>query len=386
MMISIITPTNNPMFLKELEESILSQSYRDWEWIVLLNQGAKWKPSSPEMKNKVKIIECPFVNDSVGFLKRLACMQAGGEITAEVDHDDILTSDCLAKVAAAFGDPEVGFVYSKNAKLSKDFRPYLAEYGWTHSSFRWKGRNLYAMDNQPLFPGRLGNIYFAPDHIRAWRTSVYESIGGHDDSLKVCDDLDLMHRLYKVTKFKEIPEVLYIYRINGSNTFIQRGKLIKENNEKLYDKNIESLAERFVELSGLEKIDVASVNSCGDIISGETFFSGVKDNSVGLIKAYDSLQYVINVKDFMSEVHRVLAPGGILLSETPSTDGRGAFQEPNVRSFWNENSFWYYTRESLARKIGNKRIFRECKLATVFKNEFNKEHRIAHVVAHLEKL
>jgi len=45
----------------------------------------------------------------------------------------------------------------------------------------------------------------------------------------------------------------------------------------------------------------------------------------------------------MRETHRCLSPQGWLLSQTLSTDRRGAFQDPTHVSFWNSNSFWYYT-------------------------------------------
>lgn len=376
MKISIITPSHDPKFLKELEETILAQTFSNWEWIIILNQGAKYNAGDP----RIKIIECPFVSNSVGFLKRLACMQATGEIIAEVDHDDLLVNICLAKVAESFADPEVGFVFSQNAKLSKDFRPYLPEYGWTYKKFNWKGQSLFAMNNLPVYPGRLGHIFYAPDHIRAWRRDVYEKIGGHDDTLKVCDDLDLMHRLYLETKFKEIPEVLYIYRINGSNTFLNNGDLINDLDQKLYDKNILALAGRFAEINSLQKIDMSHNET--DFQPGVCY----PDNSVGVIIANDVLQYLVDPRKFIAEAHRVLAPGGMLLSKTPSTDGRGAFQDPRAGSFWNENSFWYYTRENYARKINGRRLFSECKLTTEFPDELSKCQKIPYVIAHLEKL
>ena len=373
MKISIITPTNNVQFLKELEETIMGQSYGNWEWVILLNQGASYSATD----ERIKIVECPFVSDSVGFLKRLACMNATGDVIAEVDHDDLLTKGCLAKVAAAFeSDEEVGFVFSQNAKLADNFRPYMPEYGWTHSMFRWNKRNLYAMHNQPVTPGRLGHIWFAPDHIRCWRRDVYESIGGHDDSLKVCDDLDLMHRLYLATKFKEIPEVLYIYRITGNNTYVQRGKAIRELNDVIYNKNIVALSRRYAEINGL---DVIYLNRGQDI-------SALEDNSAGLIVANDVLQYVQDKVQFMQIAHRVLAPGGMLLCETPSTDGRGAFQDPEAVSFWNKNAFWYFTKREFAAKIRSKVLFRESKNATEYKDDFGKDHKVPYVIAHLEKV
>jgi O-antigen biosynthesis protein len=387
MKISIITPTNNPVYMRELERSILAQTYSNWEWIVLLNGGAKWDASNTDAwnENKIKIVECPFTSNSVGFLKKLACMQASGEMIAEVDHDDLLTPDCLAKLAVAFEDKEVGFVFSQNAKLSDNFRPYMPEYGWTSKRFMWNGRSLWAMNNQPVLPGRLAHIWFAPDHIRAWRKSVYEQVGGHDDSLRVCDDLDLMHRLYMVTRFKEIEEVLYVYRITGDNTYVKNGATIRELNEKLYDKNIVGLCRRYAELNGLQVVDLAG---CRD--RWASVLELVGDGCAGVIIADDVLQFVDDKVKFMREAHRALAVGGVLLAEVPSSEGREAFADPEVRSFWNENSFWHWTRESYARRSGNKVLFRECKLSTGFRetgfvSTTGEDVRVAYVSAHLEK-
>lgn len=393
MKLSIITPTHDITFLKELEGSIRAQIYTDWEWVILLNHGAKYKASDPRIKIEVS----PFESDSVGLLKRLACMQTTGEVILEVDHDDMITPDCLEKIARAFQDPEIGFVYSTNAKLCKDFRPYGAEYGWTYKTYKWEGRNLYTMDNQPLYPGRFGFIWFAPDHIRAWRKSVYEDIGGHNDSLSVCDDIDLMHRLYLKTKFHEIPEVLYIYRITKNNTFLNKNDLIQDITTRLYDENILALASRFADLNNLKKIDLfgsgekpAGFISLGiedsDINTELERGIPLPDNSVGVIKADNTLPFIKNQQLLISEIHRVLAPGGMLLSQTPSTDGPGAFSDPRYQSYWNEQSFWYWTKEKYAKKIKNNKLFRVSKLKTIYPDESCEGSRNASVIAHLEKM
>lgn len=45
----------------------------------------------------------------------------------------------------------------------------------------------------------------------------------------------------------------------------------------------------------------------------------------------------------MNEAWRVLVPGGKFDIEVPTTDGRGAWQDPTHRSYWNLNSFKYFT-------------------------------------------
>jgi O-antigen biosynthesis protein len=394
MKLSIITPTNNVLYLKELENSILANTFQNWEWIILLNNGAEYEASDKRIRVFTSTQDTTFV----GALKNEASSIATGDIIIEVDHDDLITPDCLQEIADAFADKEIGFVYSDNAKLDEKFIPYDKAYGWKHRMFEHEGKELFAMCSQPLYPGRLGYIWFAPDHVRAWRKSVYDSIGGHDKSLEFCDDLDLMHRLYLVTRFKHIDKVLYIYRIHGENSWLKNVEKIQTMNANLYNKNVYRLAERFAEINNLLKIDLCGAFSKpegyvsvdiegGDIKADLNKGIPLPDNSCGVVRAHDALEHILDKQHIMREIHRVLAPGGILLSFTPSTDGRGAFQDPTHVSFWNENSFWYWTRPQQAQYIRNtKHLFRECSLFTYFPSEWHKTHNICYVQAQLEKL
>lgn len=69
------------------------------------------------------------------------------------------------------------------------------------------------------------------------------------------------------------------------------------------------------------------------------------DNIASAAHAFDFLEHINNDKriHIMTEIWRLLKPNGIFTSNTPSTDGRGAFQDPTHYAFWNENSFLYYT-------------------------------------------
>ncbi|MDB9486561.1 class I SAM-dependent methyltransferase [Dolichospermum circinale CS-537/01] len=69
------------------------------------------------------------------------------------------------------------------------------------------------------------------------------------------------------------------------------------------------------------------------------------DHSVDFIKAYDIIEHLPDRIQTMNEIWRILKPGGIVDISVPSTDGRGAFQDPTHVSFWNINSFMYYCQE-----------------------------------------
>jgi hypothetical protein len=86
----------------------------------------------------------------------------------------------------------------------------------------------------------------------------------------------------------------------------------------------------------------------------------------------------------MGEIHRVLAHGGWAFIEVPSTDGRGAFQDPTHVSYWNENSFWYYTQASMANFIDNTTIrFQEFRNETWFPNDWLRQINVCVTTAWL---
>jgi hypothetical protein len=69
------------------------------------------------------------------------------------------------------------------------------------------------------------------------------------------------------------------------------------------------------------------------------------DNSVDLVKADNVIEHLPDRIHTMNEIWRILKPTGTVHISVPSTDGRGAFQDPTHVSFWNINSFMYYCHQ-----------------------------------------
>jgi ubiquinone/menaquinone biosynthesis C-methylase UbiE len=67
------------------------------------------------------------------------------------------------------------------------------------------------------------------------------------------------------------------------------------------------------------------------------------DNSAEEILADDLIEHLPDKILTMNEAWRVLKPGGMFKIFVPTTEGRGAFQDPGHKSYWNRNSFFYYT-------------------------------------------
>ena len=387
---SIFTPEHSPgniLFLLELYESICTQTYTNWEWILYLNNKCLPENIPDKIRNnpKVKVICVGDTNSNVGALKKEACSYATGDILVEADHDDILTPDCLEELNIAFQDDEIGFAYSDNAVLhmKDEFVPYDNSFGWEYTKYNWKGKDLVAMKSFEPSSHSLGYIWYAPDHVRSWRKSVYEQIGGHNSTYSICDDHELCIRTYLVTKMKHIPKVLYLYRITGDNTWLARNEQIQTTTKELFAEYARKLAEKDAENNNLLKLDIGGglnpypgyvtldLREDADIVFDLNNGIPLPDNTVGVLNASHILEHLYDKTKIMAEIHRVLAPGGWAFIEVPSTDGRGAFQDPTHVSYWNENSFLYYTDAYLANFIDNKTIrFQEYRKLTYFPNEW----------------
>lgn len=70
-----------------------------------------------------------------------------------------------------------------------------------------------------------------------------------------------------------------------------------------------------------------------------------KDSSVMELKAWDIFEHLPFKLHTMNEAHRVLVSGGRLDLFVPTTDGRGAFQDPTHVSFWTPNDLFYFCEE-----------------------------------------
>jgi glycosyltransferase involved in cell wall biosynthesis len=399
---SIITPTHNqkdPTFLIELFASLASQTYKNWEWILYLNGDCQPSdiPDMIKFHPRVRVIRTDDISVNVGAIKKAAFSIGSGDILVEVDHDDILIEDCLEELNKAYQDIEVGFVYSDDViyNMKEEFIPFNPLFGWEHYDYEWRGQTLKAMRSFEPTSQCLGYIWYAPDHVRSWRASVYKEVGGHNPDLSICDDHELCIRTYLITKMYHIPKVLYVYRVTGDNTFLKRFDAIQKLTVEIFNYYAVALAEKDATDKGLLKVDLGgginkrpgyiSIDQTdGDIICDLNEGIPLEDNSVGVINASHVLEHLKDPIKSMREIHRVLAHGGWAFIEVPSTDGRGAFQDPTHISFWNENSFLYYTDENLAKYIRNTDIrFQEFRRETWFPNEWMQSINVPVVTAWL---
>ena len=404
-MISIITPVyyKSIPYLEETYKSLLEQTHQDWEWVTVLNNGGRI-PEYIAKDERVKIFiaedDSPEHNQ-IGRLKGFACSKALGDIFVELDSDDILISTALEEIIDAFKDPKLAMVYSNSASFKNDSwesPKFGTAYGWESRPYFYKEHELNEMVAWPVSAHMMRYVFWAPDHVRAWRAGAYKAIGGHNTELKTGDDHELCCRLYiqyGAAGFKHIDKCLYLYRLHGENASFTNNEEVQIQTTQNYLKYSRSLAKRWANDNNLAKLDLGGrINAWEHFTTVDLFDADIianleeawpfEDNSVGIIRASHLFEHLKDPIHTMNEAFRVLAPGGWLLIEVPSTDGRGAFQDPTHVSFWNENSIWYYTNKNFSRFIPSfKGRFQNSRTVTYFPSEFEREHNIAVVQADL---
>jgi len=229
-LVSVFTPAfrSGDKIEKPLR-SLLSQTYADWEWVIVDDSdddGETFKRLSAiaEQDYRIRVYKESRPSGRIGTVKRTACGVARGRFLVELDHDDELTPKALQWVVEAFqAHPEAGFVYTDFAECFEDGSPWIYQPGWGmgYGSYREEthGGVKYMVVNSPrINPKTIRHIVASPNHIRAWRKSVYDEIGGHRDLMHVVDDYELVVRTFLSTRMVLVPRMGYVQYRNMDGT------------------------------------------------------------------------------------------------------------------------------------------------------------------------
>ncbi len=416
MLLSVFTPTHNPTYLSDVWMCLKAQAYTEWEWVVVPN-GNMTKEITAYLTQLVagdrraRIVEAPASLQGVGALKRFACDQCHGKVFVEYDHDDLITEDCLSSVAAAVtasGDAST-FVYSDSVSISftGESQAFLKEFGWEHYTWEYKNVNYKVNRHHSPTPRALCEILYAPNHVRAWTREAYRAAGGYNPNMPVGDDHDLLVRTYLAgAVFVRVPHPLYIQRFGKDNTSLRNLGQITELSRATRDRNLHKLVHTWCRRNALPMFDLGGAHNapagfqpidihlpandpfCGDVF--QVLQTAIPSNSVGCFRASDFLEHVPphRVVELMNLLYDRLVPGGYLLTHTPAVCdndgkvGRGAYQDPDHKSFWSSNNFWYYTDQEYAKYLNGavKCRFQTIRVFNYYPSDYHKQNLIPYVL------
>ncbi len=207
--------------------SLQEQTYTNWEWIIVDDSdddGETFKTLSTLAKkdHRVKVFK-PWAHSGViGKAKNWACSLGKGHILVELDHDDELTDYAFDEVVRAFGQfPEAGFLYTDCAEIFEDGTNFTYREGWafgygSYTDVEYKGKRYKSGSGGNINAKTIRHIISAPNHLRAWRKTFYESIGGHNKELHVADDYEILVRTFLKTRMVRVAKLCYLQYIGNT--------------------------------------------------------------------------------------------------------------------------------------------------------------------------
>jgi glycosyltransferase involved in cell wall biosynthesis len=210
-------------------ESIKTQNFKDWEWIIL--------DDSPEDSHftylqgvlndpKIRLYRRSENSGNIGNVKNEVVSLCRGKYLIELDHDDSILPNVLLDSVNVFEKySDVGFIYMDYTNLYEDSTNF--NYG-NHFSLGYAGYYLQYLNGKWVYVAMtpninnitLSHIVSVPNHPRIWRKSVLLQIGNYNELLPVSDDYELLLRTAVNTKIARIHKLGYIqYMNNNSNNF-----------------------------------------------------------------------------------------------------------------------------------------------------------------------
>lgn len=202
--ISIIVPMYNTKekYLKELIDSIINQTYKNWE--LCLSDGSDEKKDYVErLVNVDERIKYKFLNANKGISENSneALKLATGDYIALLDHDDILPAFSLFEVVKTINtDKEAEFIYTDEDKLLEE-----------------KENRMGPHFKQDYAPDTFMSYNYIC-HFSIFKKNLMERIGGFRKEFDGSQDYDIIFRATEqANRIIHIPKILYHWRINENS-------------------------------------------------------------------------------------------------------------------------------------------------------------------------
>ena len=207
-LLSIVVPCykTDRVYLRELLDSVLAQSYDNWE-LLLMDASPEWDAvanlAAAAHDERVRRIELPD-NGGIVVNTNAGIEQAMGDCIAFLDHDDILEPDALFHYVTALN------------KSAKDERPQVlfCDEDMFQKTGEW---------GQPVFKTKLNvDLLYSHNcvtHFLMVEKALIDRIGMSPEDVAGAQDYDLTLRcLASGARFEHVAHVLYHWRVHPGST------------------------------------------------------------------------------------------------------------------------------------------------------------------------
>ena len=235
----IINCYNGEKYLREAIDSVIAQTYENWEIIFWDNQSDDDSALIVHgyEDQRIKYYKTDQFTP-LGEARNLAMEKATGEWCAFLDCDDMWYLDKLEKqIDIIINDNDVlGVVYGRMVVVSKVYSNSNATGVWEHSMSKYT--NEYLLKELPEWDifNKLLCFNFVPLLTALFKRQFYWNVGGIGSNYNISEDYDLFLKLAHIKHFRAIQTPVAQYRVHGDN-------LSSNNMEKGYFESVDIVSQ-----------------------------------------------------------------------------------------------------------------------------------------------
>lgn len=228
--VSVIVPNyNHAKFLRQRIETILAQTYRDFELILLddgstdgsraiLSEYASAPPARAKSPDRINVrLDFNEANSGSPFKQwNKGVRLAQGKYIWMAESDDYADPRFLERVAGALeAEPEATFAYCRSWRTTADDRvDGFGDYNLPDPQ-RWTAD--FCVDGRELCAKYFALITPVPNASSVvFRKDAYERAGGADESLRLCGDWKMWAAMALEGKVAYVSEPLNYFRYHGN--------------------------------------------------------------------------------------------------------------------------------------------------------------------------
>jgi len=216
----VIASYNRAKFLSETVASILGQNFQDFELIVV-DDGSTDNTRQTLASYSSRVRYFYQENQGPAAARNFGVRQSRAPWIAFQDSDDLCTADHLEVLYGSLRHhPECGLLFGNGAYLDgpEHNRSTIVP---SRKSRRLEARGVCLDD---LFTKSIVRLQAS-----VISKTAYESVGGMDESLRICHDLDLFFRLLLRFPVKYTDRVVFLYRKHQGNITLNEELRLTEN-------------------------------------------------------------------------------------------------------------------------------------------------------------
>jgi glycosyltransferase involved in cell wall biosynthesis len=212
--VSVVIPTyNNADYLADAIESVLAQTFRDIE-IIVIDDGSTDQTGQVMSAYASRVVYLHQANHGPSAARNRGITQAQGKYLAFLDADDLYLPDKMSlQVSFLEAHPEIDLVYSDGVrfKMSKGKKTTLP------LSTSGDVFILRSAPDQYVFHLMTRNIF--PIHAALVKRECVVKVNGFDEMLTAFEDWDLWFRIAEQYRFTFVDGEVVSYRVTpGSNS------------------------------------------------------------------------------------------------------------------------------------------------------------------------